>query len=336
MCDMAASPHGPHEGPKPPDPTGATGTLSAADQKALAALDAKFQLVRDRTTAVARGYQTGFYLHGDGGVGKSFTVLNELKRLQAYIVLFNSRMTGRGLFNQLEKFPDAVHVLEDVEQLMHDKGAQGVLRSALWGPRRDGDRGPMERVVTWTTYAKEHSFIFTGGVVMIANRPLGDVPELNAVKTRIAVMHLQASDPELRALMRSVSLRGFEHDGEHLQPPECSEVCEYIIDQSFALHRQLDMRVLVNSYKDRIQWDANDAGCHWRDLVAARLRERPTVFREEVVVGGRLSRKDQEVEIARQIAQTTTDRAERLRLWRERTGKSQQSLYRRLKEAREE
>jgi hypothetical protein len=309
--------------------------LSRSDQEALAKLESKFQLVRDRTTAVARGYQTGFYLHGDGGVGKSYTVLTELKRLKAHTVVFNSRMTGRGLYNQLEKFPDAVHLMEDMEQITRDRGAQGVLRSALWGQRLENEKGPMERQVTWTTYLMEHSFTFTGGVVMIANRPLDGVPELDAVRTRIAVMHLQASDPELRALMRSVSLRGFEADGKQLQPAECIDVCEYIIDQSFALHRQLDMRVLVNSFGDRLQWECHDAGCHWRDLVAARLRERPTAFREAVIIGGRLSHKEQEVEIARQIAQTTRDRAERLRRWRERTGKSQQTLYRRLKEAGE-
>ena len=43
-------------------------------------------------------------------------------------------MTGRGLFDTLAKHPDAVHVLEDVEQLMNDKNALGVLRSAWTRP----------------------------------------------------------------------------------------------------------------------------------------------------------------------------------------------------------
>ena len=54
-------------------------------------------------------------------------------------------MTGRGLYNALEKFPDSFHVLEDMEQITRDRGAQGVLRSALWGQRREGGKGPMER-----------------------------------------------------------------------------------------------------------------------------------------------------------------------------------------------
>ena len=306
--------------------------LSPEDERHLAQLERKFQLVRDRTRAVARGLATGFFLHGGGGVGKSYTVLEELKRLKAHFVIFNSRMTGRGLYNALERYPDAVHVLEDMEQIMRDRGAQGVLRSALWGQRRDGDSGPMERPVTWSTHLMEHSFIFTGGVIMTSNRPMYDLPELGAVKTHIAVMQLQASDPELRALMRHVSRRGFEHEGRAVPAEKCVEICEYIIDQSMALHRSLDMRVLVTSFRDYLLWEDAESGCHWLDLVASRLRERPTAFREEVLVGGRAARKEQELEFVREIRERTDDRQERLRLWAERTGKSEAALYRRLKE----
>jgi hypothetical protein len=310
-------------------PTTAEG-LSALDETHLARLDAKLQLVRDRTAGVASGYMTGLYLYGDGGVGKSHTVIQTLRLRKADFKLFNSRMTGRGLFNALERYPDSVHVLEDMEQIMRDRGAQGVLRSALWGQRRDGDTGPMERPVTWSTYRMEHSFIFTGGIIMIANRPVDDVPELNAIKTRIAVVHLQASDAEMRALMRSVSAAGFDHEGERLDPAECLEVCEYVIDQSVSLHRPLDMRLLVNSFRDYIQWRECDSGVHWRDLVATRLRERPAFFREAVAVGSRATRKADELEFAREIQ--GLGRQARLDAWAARTGKSEKALYRRLAE----
>src|SRR5437867_3974952 len=102
--------------------------LSARDRAHLATLETKLQLVRDYVGQVAGGYTTGLYLFGEGGIGKSFTVLQELDRLKADYKLFNSRMTGRGLYNALEKFPDSVHVLEDMEQITRDRGAQGVLR----------------------------------------------------------------------------------------------------------------------------------------------------------------------------------------------------------------
>jgi hypothetical protein len=271
------------------------------------------------------------YLYGEAEISKSYTVIGELERLKADYKIYNSRMTGRGLFNALEAFPDSIHVLEDMEQIMRDRGAQGVLRSALWGQRKDGGKGPMERPVTWSTWRKEHCFVFTGGIILIANRPLDDLPELMELRTRIACMQLRASDGELTALMRSLAQKGFEHQDRVMTPAECLEVCEFLIEQSRSLHRPLDMRMLVNSFMDFLAWQDCDAGCHWQDMVATRLKERPISFAVKPVLGTRAERKQRELEIAREIAETTGDRQERLRLWQERTdGQSQASLYRRL------
>ena len=113
---------------------------------------------------------------------------------------------------------------------------------------------------------------------------------------------------------------------------ECLEVCEYVIDQSMSLQLSLNMRLPVTCFQDYLLWEDGDSGCHWRDLVATRLRERPTTFREEVTFNSRTERKAAELEIAREIEAATSDRAERYRLWRERTDKSEPALYRRLKE----
>ena len=75
---------------------------------ALASLDKKLHLVRDLTTAVARGYKTGLYLYGTGGVGKSFTVLRHLESLDVSHQLYNSRMTAKGLFLTFKDAPDAI------------------------------------------------------------------------------------------------------------------------------------------------------------------------------------------------------------------------------------
>ena len=81
------------------------------------------------------------------------------------------------------------------------------------------------------------------------------------MKTRIAVLHLQASDPELPVLMRRVAINGFEQEGRALSPEKCVEICEYIIDQTMSLHRSLDMRVLVTSLRDYL-WNDGESGCH--------------------------------------------------------------------------
>jgi Cdc6-like AAA superfamily ATPase len=107
----------------------------AAPQVSPAPLDSlgnKLALVKDWVGAVVEGFQTGFYLYGTGGIGKSHTVLERLEELKASYRSFNSRMTAKGLYLALANAPDAVHLLEDMERLTTDRDAQGVLRSALW------------------------------------------------------------------------------------------------------------------------------------------------------------------------------------------------------------
>src|SRR5262249_13150631 len=156
---------------------------------------------------------------------KSHTVLARLEELQASYKLFNSRMTAKGLFRALERAPDAVHVLEDMERLTNDRDAQGVLRSALWAqPGRD-------RVITWTTGTTgEQSVTFRGGIILLANRPLATLPELWAMATRIAVLRLEVTEAEARAKMLDLAGGGYQIDGRlALAAEECARVTEHMI-----------------------------------------------------------------------------------------------------------
>lgn len=145
-------------------------------------------------------------------------------------------------------------------------------------------------------------------------------------------MHFQPTQYEVRALMRAFARRGHAHEGVPVPLAACVEACEFVIDECRGLNRPLDVRLLVNALGDYVQATEYGTGCGWRDLVASRIRERPTHFREEVVIGGREERKRREVEIVREICAATADRAERVARWAAQTGKSQAAFYRRLRE----
>jgi hypothetical protein len=305
--------------------------LSADDQLHLQRLGQTLQLVRDRTEGVVKGFSNGFFLHGRGGTGKTYTVTQELARLRASYHLSNSRVSGRGLVDILEQHPDAVHVIEDAETMMNDKAAVGVLRSALWGQE---DGGSQERWVTWTVSRPKKEFPFTGGVIVISNRPLPDLPELEALKTRVPTLLLEPTDNELRALMRQIAAGGYEWGRRRMDADECHEVCEFLISESAQLHGPLDVRLLVRAFRDYLQFEAGHAGSHWKNLVATAVRGQVTTLRGPVQLGSRADRKQAELDTLRDILASTNDRQERLRLWQERTGKSEKSLYRRLAELR--
>jgi hypothetical protein len=327
--------------PLPVPADGAVPPLSEADQRHLQTYQKKSQLLCDRVVGVATGRTTGLYVCGPGGIGKSYTVENTLREHQANFRLHNSRMDGRGLFTALERDPDAIHVLEDCEQMMHNRNVRGLLRSALWG-QREGGSGPMERVLTWPLGGgkRELRCHFEGGLIIVANLPPADLPEMAAVTTRIPVIRLTASDAEVRAMMRHLARQGYEDcHGHRLTPAECLAVAEHVIGQCQGLDRSLDLRLLVNSFEGFLQWSEGESGLHWQDLVATRVRQRPAGIRSPVQVadgGGTraaiAARQQADLDIAREIATATADPEERLRLWAERTGKSRATLYRRLAE----
>jgi hypothetical protein len=306
--------------------------LSATDQKHLETLEGKIQIIRDLTRGVAHGYQPGMYVWGEGGIGKSYSVISTLERSNADYLLHNSRLTGRGLFDLLMEYPGKLHLLEDCETLFADKHARGVLRSALWG--QTDAQGREVRTVTWGTVAGRLSFAFEGGIIMIGNRPLEAVPELKAVQSRIPALQLTATNQELAALMRSVSEDGFrlllrQRDLRSMCPAECLEVCEFLIAEILPLARNLDMRFLVKGFRHFVQWQDGKTQTHWKDLIRSELKQQVTVPESQAE---RLARERQ---IAAEIANMPgLSAAERERLFKEKTGRSERAYRRRVLEAR--
>lgn len=297
---------------------------SVSSDELLASLEEKQQLIRDRTKSVAEGYTTGLYVYGDGGIAKSFTIEETLKSLGRAYCLTNSRISAKGLFELFEEHRDAVHVLDDVETLFSDRNAFGLLRSACWG--LPGSNGIPERVITWQVSGKRQEVMFSGGVIAIGNRQMGQIPELSALKTRIASIHYAPTTDEIAALMKQIACRGHQHGEFLLAPDDCLEVASEILDSCQRMHRPLDLRLLINSFKDRLQWANGDCETHWKDMLASRMRERTLASGERHE--SRAGRKSKELEVAKRIADMPPQ--ERLAAWKSETGKSLPALYRRL------
>lgn len=289
----------------------------------------KQQLVRDRVAGVVLG-QPGLIVHGAGGTGKTYVVQQELERLNARYRLWNSHLTAFSLFAVLEQYPDHIHILDDLEELLRDRTALGVARSATWPSRRGRDGNP-ERVVTWSSRGRTREFVFRGGIILISNRPLNSMPELQALATRLTPVELAVTDQEAAAFMRRAAAQGYRvGDQLLLGPEECAEVAEFIIRQSARLGRRLNLRLLQHGYADRIQADDHAAGLDWQDLVASRIAGEPSIVGSIQPVGIRAQRKTKELAVAREIV--AMEPAIRLQRWMDETGKSQAALYRRLAE----
>lgn len=237
----------------------------------LESLERKISLIRDRVRGVAEGRTTGIYLHGRGGTSKSYTVETTLRSLRKPYKVSNSAMSAAGLFDTLRDAPDMIHVLDDMESILSAVAAHGVLRSALWAvPNKDGR---CDRLVTWKNRNKQDEFIFSGGIIMIANRPLPDRDTLQALKTRIVVLEHTVTNEEVLALMRKMADGGVCFRGQHLSKEACHEVVDAIRDGAEMLRRPMDIRLFVNGVADRLQSEAGSEN-DWRTLLESRIKER--------------------------------------------------------------
>jgi len=297
-----------------------------ADREALASLDGKLAVIEDHVVAVHQRFQYGLYLYGEGALGKSYTVTRKLKDLEADFRTFNSRMTPKGLFMALRAAPDAIHLLEDMERLTSDRDAQGVLRSALWAQPDETRR------VTWTTAEGTQHFEFRGGVIMLANRPLQNLAELKALASRVIVHKHEVTEAEMVAQVRRIASRGFARGGRTLAPEQCEEVADFLIAACRRANWPVDLRLFDTSCLSYLQWDAGHSKTHWRDLVSIRVRESVSGFKEEQAVQSREERLASDREIVRDILAQAEEPADQVRLWKDRTGKSQATFYNRKRE----
>ncbi len=303
-------------------------SLSAADAAHLGSLRKKLHLLWDLVTGVAKGYKTGLFLHGPGGVGKSFNVLQRLKDLDVHHIVYNSRMTPKGLFQALQKNPDAIFVLEDMERITKEPDAQGVLRSALWAqPGHD-------RIVTWTTATEgKDRVIFRGGLILISNRPLADLAELRALATRIEVHRMEISEAELTALMRSLAAEGYRYgDKMAIEPEDCLLVTEFLLSECRSSGCPLDLRLQQKSFQTYLQCVSDHAFCDWHDLVAASVREATHHFRHAVSTQSPEDKKKERRNVLREILKVTSDAKEQEERYKQRTNASRADFFRRKRE----
>jgi hypothetical protein len=302
--------------------------MIAPDAAARRSLDQKLELIRDRVRGVACGFDNGLYLWGEGGTSKSFTVQGTLDEMQTTYKLTNTRVTAKGLFELLREFPNVVHIIDDAETLLADRHAIGLLRSALWG--QDGPGGRQVRPVTWQVAGNREEVIFTGGIILICNLPLDNLPEVRALKTRIPVLRYAPTCEEVIVMMHDIAAKGHRHGDYKLTPDECLEVVHEVVSRFQNLQRTPDIRLLINGFKDRIQWASGSSTTHWKDLLESRLREQMVPVSDRYLP--RSERKLEEQAIARRIMHLPPQ--ERLQVWNQETGKSQPALYRRLAEVR--
>jgi hypothetical protein len=303
--------------------------LTSTDREHLANYRRKLQLVKDQTTLCASGYWNGLYVHGSGGIGKSYAVLQRLHEMGVRYILHNTRLSGPAFFGSLEKHDKATHVIEDVEQIFKERTNMSLVRSACWGQK--DKKGKQQRLVTYGVHPAERTVLFEGQIIFSGNRPLQDIPELRALATRISVQEVVVTPEELLALMKQICTGDFVSDKGVLPSSLCWEVFDEVV-RLWPAGKMYDLRILERCFAARMAVNdlKGEVRSTWQEIVAAEIKGRSApgpISRE-----GRIA---QETVLAIELSKKRLPGERLLAEWQRRTGNpTLDTYYRRLRKAR--
>ena len=149
-------------------------------------INERFGFVSDMVTMLSNGHQASVIVSGPGGLGKSFTVMNALRKsgLQDVTLLDEADVgssintaktfrvikgysTPKGLYRILYENRNSVIVFDDCDSVLKDPVSLNLLKGALDSYSR--------RVISWRADFKDEDlpnvFEFKGRVVFISNLP---------------------------------------------------------------------------------------------------------------------------------------------------------------------
>ena len=175
---------------------------------------------------------------------------------------------------------------------------------------------------------------FTGSIIAISNLPLtGHHKEvLAALRSRIYCVAYEPSDEQMIALIREIAGRGTRG----LSPRECLQVATYLIEECKRREIRPEIRLFMDkALPDFRLWREERTETHWRDLVSSELEQQLVEIKHEQRDISKAEQIEAERRIARDIYHGFTEPKERVKQWRERTDKSQATLYRRWDELKE-
>lgn len=250
--------------------------LTPIQDEALKTYESKIRQLRAYVAAVCIGRQTGLIVTGEGAIGKSFHVLEELRQHGALFRHHQGRVTARGLYDQLSLYPDHVHLIEDAEALFDDRNFTGLMRSALHS--QSEERNPL-RVLTWIIANGRNASApdpvqFRGGIIIVGNVRMSNASgDFRALETRCPCMEIEANDTEILAMMMRICETGY-NNGE-LSPSECLEVAEFIRRKATEIDMKLNLRHLTAGFRFYIQEKEREhKGVAWQTLLEGQLRRR--------------------------------------------------------------
>lgn len=153
-------------------------------------------------------YSNGCIISGPAGTSKTHRVLSELKKRNLPFEAYNAHASALGLYELFHANKNGIVVLDDLESLLEDKRAIGVLKAASFSATG-------LREVTWNSTTKvlvdrglPTRFVFDGKIIIILNNEYETRNEsFKALLSRMPIFKLRFSMDSRKILVRSIIMK---------------------------------------------------------------------------------------------------------------------------------
>jgi len=219
----------------------------------------RFDMISDLVRMVVQGTVNSLILTGNGGMGKTRTIMEEFSSLgyvedEDYIKI-SGKVTPGGLFDVLAENSDRVIVFDDCDSVLQGADAGNFLKAALDTSRR--------RIVTYLSMTQPpRSIVFTGKIIIISN--LDPSKLASALKSRSILLSLMMTNLEIVERMRMILDSVAEENDvcfEHAK--DAVDTIEDFVNANPNRDMELSLRTLVKIMN--VRKSANDNG-KWKRI----------------------------------------------------------------------
>lgn len=230
-------------------------------------INQRFSFVESVVSLVAKGVQASAVITGEGGLGKTFTVLKTLveEGLQDLndteigangnncFIQIKGFSTAKNLYRTLYEFNDSVIVFDDVDSILKCPVSVNILKGALDSYDR--------RIITWGAESRgdddlPKSFEFTGQIIFISNLPQSKIDQ--AIRSRSMLIDLSMTlSQKIERMETLIQQEDFMPDYSLEEKMDSLE----FIDENKLLAREISLRSLITVCKLRAHGNEN-----WKDL----------------------------------------------------------------------
>lgn len=234
-------------------------------------INTRFDFVEKLINMVASGVQASAVITGQGGLGKSFTVLktladagykdmSDLGEFQVGQTILRSKVftqvkgysTAKGLYRTLFENNGGVIVFDDCDAVLKDAVALNLLKGALdsYG----------KRIISWNADMRDEdlprSFNFTGKVIFISNLDQSNIDQ--AIRSRSMMIDLSMNeDQKIDRMAFIVKSPEFMAEFEMADKLEALELIRELKDVA----KEISLRTLIQVTKIK-----SSAGKSWKAM----------------------------------------------------------------------